>query len=142
MTITKGTRVQFECGLDMLRGNVIARYADPKRPDMEETWTCYADQVLVRKPMLDEQGKQKTQPGKPLTNANGEQLLDAKGEPKCRPEPMFTESWVTLVDDDGVQKCDDEGNARHQSAAGGPLQLVKGGIPVPFRVRARRMTKV
>lgn len=137
--IVKGARIQFENGRDVLRGTVVAKYVDPKRPTMEETWTCYADQVLVRVPKLDEHGDQVTQPGELLTHGSLP-ITNVSGKQKRQALPAFTESWATVVDADGVQACDSEGQALHQSASGGPLQLVKSGLPIPFRVRARRMT--
>jgi hypothetical protein len=95
----KNDRVEFENGRDVLRGTIVGKHIDPNRPDMEETWTVFADTVMVN------------------------------GEP------------IVLVDADGVQACDLSGAALHKNWGGvEPLQLVKHGVPVPFRVRARRMT--
>lgn len=131
MKITKGMRIRFENGSDILEGTVIGKFVDSTRPDMEETWTVFADSVLVKEPTGE------LAPGQPRKDRNGDPVLDAKGQPKLTaPTPVVAEKWLRLVDDDGVQTIE------HPNFAGDPLQLVKHGVPVPFRVRARRMTVV
>jgi hypothetical protein len=141
MPITRGSRVEFHNGHDVLRGTVVGRYVDDKRPDMEETWTVFADTVLARRPMLDEHGKPRRAPGKPLvrTTEEGDEVpvLDVDGKQKIGDGgPVTIDTWVKLVNEDGVQ------SSAYESANGGKLQLVKDGVPIPFRVRARRMTAV
>ena len=137
MKITKGMRVEFENGRDMLRGVVASLHSDPKRPDMEETWTVFADSVLKR----TDTGKRTD--GKPRVDRDGAPVLDVNGNRKLDAgEPIYADEWVVLVDENGLQACDDNGIALYKNFAGDPLQLVKYGVPVPFRVRARRMKKL
>jgi hypothetical protein len=134
MKITKGMRVEFENGRDTLRGTVASLHSDPKRPDMEETWTVFADSVLKR----TDTGKRTE--GGPLLDRDGKPRVDLRGKPKFDSgEPIYHDEWIKLVDDSGLQACDENGIALHKNFAGDPLQLVKHGVPVPFRVRARRM---
>ncbi len=143
MKITKGMRVQFENGRDTLRGTVASLHSDPKRPDMEETWTVFADSVLKRTRMLTDDGYPASGPGKPSLDRDGKPRLDLRGQPKLTDgEPIYQDEWITLVDENGLQECDEDGVALYKNFAGDPLQLVKHGVPVPFRVRARRMTAV
>jgi hypothetical protein len=129
MKITKGMRVEFENGRDILRGTVASLHADPKRPEMEETWTVFADTVLKR-----------TDTGQPRFDRDGKPVLDKNGKQKLTDgEPIYQDEWIVLVDENGLQACDDNGVALYQNFAGDPLQLVKHGVPVPFRVRARRL---
>lgn len=136
MKITKGVRVEFENGRDMLRGTVASLHSDPKRPEMEETWTVFADSVLVKEP-------DGHKPGDVLLDREGNPRLDSKGNAKqSAPTPVFKETWLQLVDENGLQACDENGIALHKNFAGDPLQLVKHGVPVPFRVRARRLKRL
>jgi len=133
----KGDRVQFDNGHDTLRGVLVGRHVDPKRPEMEETWTVFADSVLKRTPT----GQRA--PGHPRIDRDGGPVLNAVGERKYTAgEPIYTEEWIELVNADGVQACDHDGVAIYKNFAGDPLQLVKYGVPVPFRVRVRRMKKL
>lgn len=137
----KGDRVQFENGLDVLRGVIVGKHVDPNRPDMEETWTVFADTVLVKTPILGPDGEHARGTGEPRSDRHGNPVVDAKGNAKLTAgEPLYSTEWLVLVDDDGVQACDKDGRALHKNFAGDPLQLAKHGVPVPFRVRARRMT--
>ncbi len=138
-SIKKGARVEFENGLDTLRGVVVGKHIDPKRPDMEETWTVFADSVLDETPALDD-GKPMMEPGEPRIGRDGAPVIDSKGNPKLTSVPVIYKEWVALVNEDGVQAVDHDGVALHWGKGGAPLQLVKNGVPVPFRVRARRMT--
>jgi hypothetical protein len=134
MKITKGMRVEFENGRDILRGAVASLHSDPKRPEMEETWTVFADSVLKR----TDTGKRTE--GQPRLDRDGNPVLDSKGKQKLTDgEPVYADEWIVLVDENGLQACDDNGAAVYKNFAGDPLQLVKYGVPVPFRVRARRL---
>ncbi len=129
----KGDRIEFENGRDMLRGVVVGKHVDAGRPDMEETWTVFADSVLKR----TDTGKRTA--GEPLARHDGAPVLDSKGKQKLGAgEPIYTDEWIRVVDEDGVQACDKDGLALYKNFGGDPLQLVKHGVPVPFRVRARR----
>src|SRR5690349_3123977 len=98
MKITRGMRVQFENGRDTLRGTVAALYTDANRPDMEETWTVFADSVLER----TDTGERTE--GKPLLDRDGKPRLDLRGNPKLSAgEPIHDERWITLVDENGQQ---------------------------------------
>jgi len=147
-TITRGLRVQFENGLDVLRGYIVGRYIDGSLPSMEETWTCYADQVRVRLPLFhgkDGKGPPVMIAGPQRRNRNGDAIVNMRGYPKVDMIQQTAERWLTLVDPDGVQACDASGAAIHLATSGiigvpgDPLQLVRNGVPVPFRVRLRRM---
>lgn len=143
--ITKGTRVEFHNGHDVLRGTVVARYVDdPKpgqdpRPDLEETWTVFADSVLVRAPVVGPDGKPQRAAGAPLvkaTAAGAIPLLSHTGAQKLGDGgPITADRWVKVINDDGVQTV----RPPSSNGNGEPIELVKNGVPVPFRVRARRL---
>ena len=124
--MNKGDRIEFENGRDMLRGTIVAPYVDPMRPDMEETWTVFADSVLKRTPTGE------LTPGIPRIGRDGQPVIGSNGKPKLTdPQPVYADEWIKIVDGNG--------QAAHAGAAGDSLVLVKNGVPVPFRVRARRM---
>ncbi len=94
---------------------------------------------LDETPALDD-GKPMMEPGEPRIGRDGAPVIDSKGNPKLTSVPVIYKEWVALVNEDGVQAVDHDGVALHWGKGGAPLQLVKNGVPVPFRVRARRMT--
>lgn len=137
----KGRRIEFENGRDVLRGTVISKFVDSKRPDMEETWTVFCDSVLFKEPVVTADGHPATESVE-IRRRDGTPVLDKNGEPKRMAVPVFKETWIVLVDADGNQPCDADGRALYKNFGGEPLQLVKNGVPVPFRVRRRRMKEV